>query len=386
MQDSQHATADTPVNMAPIVTNGGARDLSTAFGSNAVRLRLWEWGLVAVLIGAFVGLAPRWWKHAIPFDVPGDYRVPYRLNNDYWTYNRWLETAAKPSAAIFLVGDSVVWGEYVAPHDTLNQCLNREDRSHRFVNAGLNGTHPLALEGLVRNYAGALRGRHVIMHCNLLWMSSPERDLQIDKETDFNHPDLIPQLLPWIPPYRANGDQRLGIIIDRMFAFRGLVNHVRIAYFDRQDLQNWSIEHPYDNPFHQIRMSVECPAPQPHSPPVAWTDRGMTRQDLPWVTPESSLQWQAMTRTITLLRRRHNHVFVIVGPFNEHLLTASSRRRFVVLHAHVIAWLQRNSIPYYAPAPLDSKLYGDASHPLAVGYRQLAHAVYQDKTFQHWLR
>lgn len=373
------------VNKAAIVASGGPHDLSTAFGSNEVRLRLREWGLVVVVISILIWSVPRLWKRAIPFTVPDDYRVPYRLSNDYWTYNRWLETAAADDAKIFLVGDSVAWGEYVTPQDTFNQFLNREDHSTRFVNAGLNGTHPLALEGLVQYHAAAVHDRRVILHCNLLWLSSRERDLQTDKETDFNHPDLVPQLVPRVPAYRANGDQRLGVIMDRVFSFRALVNHFRIAWLDGQDLPNWSIEHPYDNPLSGITLAVQLPQGKPHSQPIAWTERGITRQDLPWVTADSSLQWQAMKRTIDLLRRRNNQLFVVVGPFNDHLLTDPSRRQYEAVLRDVSAWLESHQVPYSAPASLESTLYGDASHPLAAGYQILAHDLYQNRRFRQWL-
>jgi hypothetical protein len=64
----------------------------------------------------------------------------------------------------------------------------------RVVNLGVDGVHPVALAGLVEHYGHEIRGRKVLLHCNLLWMSSPEADLQGGKERSINHPALIPQL------------------------------------------------------------------------------------------------------------------------------------------------------------------------------------------------
>ena len=55
-----------------------------------------------------------------------------------------------------MLGDSVVWGEYVAPDGTLSHFLNQEaEATNRFVNLGLNGLFPLAQEGLVDYYGKA---------------------------------------------------------------------------------------------------------------------------------------------------------------------------------------------------------------------------------------
>jgi hypothetical protein len=74
-------------------------------------------------------------------------------------------------------------------------------------------------------------------------------------------------------------------------------------------------------------------------------------------------------------------VFVVVGPFNEHVLTPASRERYQHVRATIAAWLQGNRIPHLVPAPLPSEQYGDASHPLAEGYRELARQLADDPFF-----
>ena len=64
---------------------------------------------------------------------------------------------------------------------------------------GLNGLFPLAQEGLIDCWAGSLRHQKVLLHCNLLWMTSPKADLSTDKEERFNHSRLVPQFFPRIP-------------------------------------------------------------------------------------------------------------------------------------------------------------------------------------------
>ena len=56
-----------------------------------------------------------------------------------------------------MLGDSVVWGEYVLPDGTLSHFLNQEaGQPDRFVNGGVNGLFPLAQEGLIDDYGHAL--------------------------------------------------------------------------------------------------------------------------------------------------------------------------------------------------------------------------------------
>ena len=367
--------------------NGATRSedaASDSYGSNAFRLTLREWILCGLLICAATIAIPKMWQQVERFSAPPDYRVPYALSDDYWTYQRLVHHAIE-NEQILLIGDSVVWGEYVTPSGTLSEALNRHAGRTKFVNGGLNGSHPLALAGLVRHHARRLRDTQVILHCNLLWLSSAERDLQTDRETTFNHPELVPQFWPRIPCYKAPIEERMGICIDRISDIRMWVRHLRIRDFESLDVPSWSLEHPYTNPLSQVQFGQVQPLNQPHSAPTSWTERGIGIQDMPWIDLDTSLQWQAFQRTVELLQSRHNQVFVIVGPFNEHMLSTASQYRYLVMKQAAESWLRERGIPYHQSAVLPSEDYGDASHPLAAGYIQLAKQVYEDAAFQRWL-
>src|SRR5581483_1409759 len=100
--------------------------------------------------------------------------------------------------------------------------------------------------------------------------------------------------------------------------------------------------------------------------------------------PEESLQWQAFQQAIEVLRRRRNQVFVLLGPFNEHMLAAPSLTHYRSLKASIGIKLDELQLPYLAPQTLPSDLYGDASHPLAEGYNQLAKRLWADHGFWSW--
>lgn len=386
-QDSQPHTKPPADQNQPVQHVNGdhqAMTIDVPYGSNDVRLSVRQWLVVVALVCGCLVLVPRVWECLEPFEPSTDYRIPHVLSDDYWLYNRWMEEIVGQNR-IPIIGDSVVWGEYVTPVESLSQMLNRHEGGQRFANAGLNGSHPLALEGLVDQLGGRVRHRAVILHCNLLWMSSTERDLQSDRELSFNHPRLVPQLVPRIPSYQVPADERLGNIVDRQLNFRGWVHHLRIAHFGNLDLHSWSLEHPYRSPVSVIDRSLPGPDRAPRHDPASWFERGIDRQDFPWVSPSTSLQFQGFQRMLLTLRHRGNSVFVIVGPFNEYLPTDESLKRYNVLQQYVRDWLTEQHVPHLMATAIESEKYGDASHPLASGYDDLAIQICGDAAFQRWL-
>jgi hypothetical protein len=88
---------------------------------------------------------------------------------------------------------------------------------------------------------------------------------------------------------------------------------------------------------------------------------------------------------VNLLKRRGNSVFVLVGPFNEHMLRQQSSQAYQGRRRSVQAWLEQQQIPHFVPAALPSEYYADASHPLADGYRLLAKQMLEDESFREFV-
>ena len=106
------------------------------FGVNEVRLNARQWLATLGIVLACALAIPRLWKRAEPFPTGPDYRIPYALSSDYWLYQRRLEQDAGPGK-ILVLGDSVVWGEYVRRDGTLSHFLNQQNGGpDRFVNCG----------------------------------------------------------------------------------------------------------------------------------------------------------------------------------------------------------------------------------------------------------
>jgi hypothetical protein len=264
----------------------------------------------------------------------------------------------------------------------LSHYLTEQSGSMRFGNLGLDGAHPLALAGLIEHYAGAIVNRKVLVQCNPLWMSSPRADLQ-DPKSEFNHPRLIPQFIPKIPAYHEEISPRLGVLVEQRVAFDQGTSHLQQAYYDRTDIPSWTLEHPYDCPLLPLTKGLPIANDTLRHVPQPWYKSKIAKQDYPWIDLDESLQWQAFQRIVKLLQRRGNRVCVLVGPFNEHLLTAKSGERYRAVKERIGGWLKENDVPHVVPETLASELYGDASHPLAAGYSALAHELLATSVLAH---
>jgi hypothetical protein len=359
------------------------------FAANEVRLSPRQWLAALAILCALCYLIPAFWERIEPLGAEPDYRVPYRLGNDYWVFSCSCRRACSADQTLVL-GDSVVWGHYVGRRQTLSHCLNELAGREHYANLGVDGIHPVALSGLVEYYGRGIRAKNVILHCNLLWMSSPRADLQEESEAAFNHPELVPQFFPAIPSYREPISNRLGIAVGRHLTLFGWANHLRIAYFEDEpelrrwtDFRTWIIAHPYDSPAGTVTLELPSPDEPPSPKPVAepWTHQGIVPRGFSWVELETSLQWRFFQRTVEILRARGNRVFVLVGPFNEHMLTPESLKVYKSRLRDVEAWLQQNQVAYYVAAALPSEDYADASHPLAEGYRRLAERLCAHPSF-----
>jgi hypothetical protein len=390
-----------PAPPKPIVIAPNAAGKEVPFGVNEVRLNARQWAVTFVIWGLVLLLTPWVWGRLQRFNTGIDYRIPYQLSKDYWLYGQRLRQVIGHDQ-VAVLGDSVVWGEYVAPDGTLSHFLNQEARAtNRYVNLGLNGLFPLAQEGLVNYHCQPLRRAKVIVQCNVLWMTSPKADLSTPKEEPFNHSRLVPQLWPRIPCYRADANERLSAIIQRKVGFLQWVGHLQNAYFDQTSILSWTLQddggnpprypNVYKNPLAQISLTVPS-APQndpqrgPNSPrhkPWSVDGRGTTRFE--WVDLDASLQWRAFQRMIGRLRERGNDVLVVLGPFNEHLMAEDNRPAYRQIRDGIVAWLKQSQIPTVVPDILPSELYADASHPLTAGYELLAKRIYADESFRGWL-
>ena len=341
------------------------------YSSNGVRLTFKQWIFVAIFCITMIIALPSAWKMVEKFEPGEDYRQPYQLGSDYWFYKRYSEVAYKEYETV-LLGDSVIWGHYVPKDETLSHYLNELSRNTKFANLGIDGMHPAALEGLVRYYGKAIKKKNVILHLNLLWLSSPKHDLQTEKEFRFNHPKLVSQFKTKIPCYTAPLLSRFTIALERPFSFSAWTSHLNIYYFNNSNMPTWTMNNPYKNPLENFSRNFANEDTYQKMEESVSSENNSTGGDFQWVSAETSLQWKFFRNTLELLQKRKNKILVLIGPFNEHMLSGENLIKYMELKDKVENWLEQNSISYFSPRTLPAEQYNDSSHPTAEGYKTLA--------------
>jgi hypothetical protein len=371
------------------------------FGVNEMRLSAREWLAALIIVIAWMLLLPRICTKFETFNPGPDYRIPYALSKDYWLYQRRLDQLSDANC-IPVLGDSVVWGEYVLPDGTLSHFLNQQTgQSDRFVNCGVNGLFPLAMEGLVQDYGRSLHHRKVIVQCNLLWLTSPKADLSSNKAENFNHSRLVPQFAVRIPAYKADANERLSALIERHIDYFAWTSHLQNAYYDQRSIAGWTLEedgneppaypNAWRNPLEPLKHGIPTePAIDPQRGPASprhrpWNMDGAEPSHFEWVDAKDSLQWQAFQRLVRLLRDRGNDVLVLLGPFNEHMIADDQLPEYRRSRDRIAEGLPANGVTLIVPDPLPSNLYADASHPLTSGYALLARELLRNPEFQNWV-
>jgi len=348
--------------------------------SNAMRLSGREW-LVVLSFGLGIWwLAPHFWRKFERFTPEAAFRLPHALGNDYWLYERAARAGAE-RGDVLVVGDSAIWGRYVPPEESLSSALTRRAGGRRFMNLGVEGMFPVALQGLVACYGKPFSGRTVLLQCNPVWLRNPRVDLEED-EGPQNHMLLWPQFAPRIPLYREETSRRLGNLVDRNTDFGGWTNHLQVAYYDEKSIPNWTYDHPYENPFAPLGRGLPIAVDRPDDGDQDWKSRGIGKQADPWVPLETSLQGRAFQETVRVLRARKCRLFVLLGPFNEHMLTPTSLEKYRALKESIESWLKAEGVPYMAPPPPPSEEFADASHPLKAGYQRLAAELLENPFFK----
>jgi hypothetical protein len=358
---------------------------SFIFSSNSIRLSWKNWLVVVAILLAIVYTLPKVWGKLEDFDPSTDYRLPYTLSNDYSMFTRWSKHAVSKYPAL-IIGDSVVWGQYVGMDQTLSHHLNEQVGEDIFANMGVDGTHPAAILGLIENYGKAISNKSVILHLNPLWMSSVKHDLSGKDEFRFNHPRLVPQFVRKPDAYRPSLSQRIGIVAEKNIPFFSWASHVKTNYFENLDLQNWTMQNPYSNPLKAITLEIPVPENKPKSNPTTWFEKSKRKQDFPWVEVEESFQWYSFKKAIEILKARKNRVFVTVGPFNPYILTDESLNRYNDMKSEMEKWLDSEGIAYQSLSDLPSEYYADASHPLKGGYAIIAEELFNNDSFIKWMR
>ncbi|MBT4482690.1 MAG: hypothetical protein HOC71_03320 [Candidatus Latescibacteria bacterium] len=358
---------------------------SFIFSSNTIRLSWKNWVVVICIFILIFSLFPQFWGAIEKFNPSSSYRLPYILSSDYWMFRQWCKSACTEYPAL-IIGDSVVWGQYVRKDRTLSHFLNDMAGKDMFANTGVDGIHPAAMVGLINYFGKDIEHKNVIINLNPLWMSSIKHDLSSEEEFRFNHPRLVPQIIPDIACYRPSFNVIMGVVLERNIPFFSWLNHIRINHFENLNIQNWNIQNPYVNPLSVINLEIPVPDNNPKSKPITWQERGIKTQNFPWIPADESFQWSSFKRVIKILIERENNIYILFGPFNPYILTEESYQRFQSMKSDMEKWFLENNLSYYSVPDLPSDYYADGSHPLKEGYKKIAVDLFKTESFKKWMK
>jgi hypothetical protein len=352
-----------------------------------LRLRCRDWGGVAVLILFVAWTLPHAWQWLESFRADADWRVPADLSEDYWLVNRWTDEVAQ-RGDVLLVGDSVVWGEFSSPSETLPTYLTKWSADVRFSNGGLKGLCPLAMPALVEDVISARQQKGIVLHFNPIWMTSPQRDLNEDQPTQVNHQMLLPQLWPDLPAYQPDWNTRIGNLVGRKLRLAQWSNHLRIDDFQGQDFQSWTLEHPKKLPFQGIQLG----SPEPRDEPASFyraSPRSPRKTTYEWVGvgdgAQASFQLAGFKRAVQSIQGQGCPVFCVIGQLNPEMQTEDSLKEEQEIRAALMRWLDQQQVSY-AQLPVEGAWMADSSHPLPRGYHAQAESLWMTPEFQTWLR
>jgi len=238
---------------------------------------------------------------------------------------------------------------------------------------------PLALEGLLAHYGAPLHDRRVILHYNMLWMSSPKADPEREGRAVVQPHKAGAAALradTFLPaPTPPRGWMRF---VERSVGLLGWVNHLDTVYFDQRSIPRWTLEeddsdlprHPnaWRNPLSRITLRVPGePAADPqrgrssprHRPWSATAPRPRTSSGSAWRSRCSGSRSGGRSRCCG---RAATTCWSSSGPFNEWMIATDQRPAYRKLRAGIDAWLTASGVAHVVPEALPSALYADASH------------------------
>ncbi|MCE5228518.1 hypothetical protein LLG95_02830 [bacterium] len=379
----QTATTPAPAEAKPKkrLSSGPFGGEGIPFGSNEMRLTGWQWLATLVIAAAVLWAIPHVWSalHPVKLSAPLG-RVPFDLGNDYWMVEQSFNAMLK-GIDNAVVGDSVMWGAYVAPENTLASQLTQRAGA-KFANLGISGCHPVANYGLVKYYGKSIANKNVLIQFNPLWLSTPREDLTTTSLAGINHPKLLPQLSESIPAYGDTGfDERFGIALKHHFSIYGWVMHMQTVAFGGDDIPAWTVKNPYSVP--AVQEFPDLPTDKAPSLAKPWTTRKIKQVDFQFVPLDKSYQWRYFCKLVELLQQRGNKVFVLVGPYNEHMMKGKAVDRYKnEIKPGMEKWLKEHNVPYLAPAALPTEIYTDSSHPILNGYGLIADQLMANADFK----
>ena len=359
---------------------------SSISSSNAQMLSGSQWRAVFGIVFVLSAIIYVGWFKWERFPYAPNYRPDCwaeRLS-DYWSHYRWSKVA-REHHKVFLLGDSVIWGQEVDNDQTISACLNHQYGDDIFANLGVDGLYQAGLRGLIKYYSGTYE--NVIIQFSPYWLFDINRDLRGNIKR-FRHPRLVPQFKPGIHYNEYTINERLGYKIEHYLKIFPLVRHIMVQYYDNKSVAAWMVANPYRNPLSAITFQADEVIRNKRGKGVSWMEQGLEQRTTEFVNLDESIQWECFLDALDMMGKRNIRYFVLLGPYNIYIQDDASQERLLALIADIRQYFDEHGIPYYDadPSNLPSETFADgAAHMLASGHELLTKQMLADDTFRQWL-
>ncbi|MCE5249215.1 hypothetical protein LLG96_03245 [bacterium] len=355
--------------------------------SNAMVLSLREWIITIFAVAVICSVIYYGWNSWESFTPGPDHRETCwaERQSDYWAYNRWIRYA-REHYKVLLLGDSVIWGQEVPNTGTISHYINEYYGKELVANLGNDGLFMAGINGIAHYWGDNLSNTNILLQLSPLWVLNLRRDLREDKKYNYHHPRLIPQFSRRIK-YHHDLNTRLGYFIERYLRLFPFVRHLMANYYDNKSISGWMMDNPYSNPFKAITFVATPVMAESQGQGISWELKKVKPSDEPFVPLSESIQWGLFTDAIQKFREKNTRVFVLIGPFNQYMLTPESQQRLFATVEDAKKDLDAMGVPYFDSFKIGipSNEYGDSCHLLNEGHMRLAHALLDDESFKQWL-
>ena len=237
--------------------------------------------------------------------------------------------------------------------------------------------HPIALAELLTYHAPAVANTRVILQFDPLWLMQEGPSSPHGRAVLFNRPDLIPRLAGhFAGPFR----NVVSLSWSHLLTNSPLKDWGDRLADTRIDFLAWSLDHPYESPLQAISSALP-PSEDRHPLKLdSWNRHSTALVVTRFDRLDQDIQWQAFLRILSLLELRGNEVLVVLGPMNEHMMSAETLEAYRALKTEMAESLRARHARYFLPTALPSGHYGDICHPLGAGYAELARELLEKES------
>jgi len=315
--------------------------------------------------------------------LPDDFRLPNRTTMGYEEFV--AQMGRDDNVRIAVVGDSIVWGGFAEPWDTLSAHLDdlyeKQGRPVSAYNLGMNGAHANDLMPLVADLVEERAADVVLLNFDMRFYA--------DGSVVRRYPELYEKAASTLAsapadllatgasePATQTLEQRIDAAVSRVWRLYAMRDYLAAALFG--DRPASALNHRMN----RLRADLFGPPLYGKKPPSRLPLKDIREAFAVPELTEDNTQIRYLTSTLDLAREAGVAVVVFAGPADSKLLDSLDlwdRAAYEANLARVRRIVESHGGVFYAYTDaVPGALIGDSHHPLGAGYEALAEAIARD--------